>query len=349
MSNYKDQLWPYNKFLAFLAIPFIWLVFAVIFIVGQKYGIWQNDISGSIIIIISIISFIPMLLVLLDYFSLKGAVIDIKGVKIDFSKVDTGTSGSPQMAFELPDNIGIEGAVITDSAAMNIKKMLNVSDARHEIVIVNLKSGNAWWVTRLLVLCAGAVRTGFPKVLVFLGEKENNPNCFLGLGNPDELLKAILNDKPDYLVRYNKAMKIAQQFLTYKSMTGLVPSLVPTPDIVRYSANSEYFELDDEVTEQIILDQMGNFYFDINKQGSLEDPPDRLTINRLSQLFDHCLFKDFINLNSDDKDQINRLLSSKACYLALVMNDQYVSILKKSDGESLILKELVQEPQRKNK
>ena len=136
---------------------------------GQNYGAWQNDISGSIVIVISIISFIPMLMVLLDYFSLKGAVIEIKGVKIDFGKVDTGTSGSPQMAFELPDNIGIVGAIITDSSAMNIMKMLNVIGAEHEIVIVNLKRGNAWWVTRLLVLCAGAVRTGFPKVLVFFG------------------------------------------------------------------------------------------------------------------------------------------------------------------------------------
>jgi len=48
-----------------------------------------------------------------------------------------------------------------------------------------------------------------------------------------------------------------------------------------------------------------------------------------------------LDLNADGEDQVKHLLNSTADYVALTKNNQYVGILKKSDGESHIIKELV--------
>jgi hypothetical protein len=45
---------------------------------------------------------------------------------------------------------------------------------------VDLKDGNAWWVTRLLAVCAAAIGVGSPRVIVFVGRRENRERIFLG-------------------------------------------------------------------------------------------------------------------------------------------------------------------------
>jgi hypothetical protein len=99
--------------------------------------------------------------------------------------------GGGAQGLELPENAGVAGAVVSDTSPMTIQRMLSIG-SEHRIVAANIKSGNAWWVTRLLVLCAGAVRTGSPEIVVFLGKKENVLNYFLGFARPADLLEAIL-------------------------------------------------------------------------------------------------------------------------------------------------------------
>jgi len=305
-------------------------------------GAWTGEVAGQTVLVVAIMSIIPLLLVVLDFFSLSGAVIDIQGVKLDFSKVQQqGRAGAGAQGFELPENIGVPGAIVTDSAPMSIQRTLNIGE-KHGIVVVNVKSGNSWWVTRLLVLCAGAVRTGAPQVLVFLGKKENTPDYYLGYGKPADLLKAILNDKPGYRARYDKAMDVTKQFLAYKEIKDLVttPNLIMPPNIVRYATNPQYLGQDEGVTEQILLDQMGNLFFDPAKPGSLEDPPDRITISRLNELFDSCLYRDCIDLDATNEEQLKQLFAAKGEYVGLLRKSVYSSLLKKKDGEELILRQL---------
>ena len=48
----------------------------------------------------------------------------------------------------------------------------------HQVVCLDLRSGNAWWMTRLFALCTGAVRVGSPKIVVFVGVKEKLEGAF---------------------------------------------------------------------------------------------------------------------------------------------------------------------------
>ena len=338
MQNKTDNLWQINRIWAFISIPLIWLFFVIIFILGQKYAGWSSTLESTIIIIVAAISFFPTVLVLLDFFSAKRAVLDLKGFKIDFSNISLDAPGIRRESFGLPDNIGISGQIVTDSLPMSIIETLEVA-VDHDIVVLNIQSGDAWWVTRLLALSAGAVRAGSPAVLVFIGKKENVPNTFIGWGRPKDILNAILNDKEEYRARYNKAIVIARQVLLY-SHPDLKPPDFPLPnDVLRYTGHNNYTNLGEAVTEQIILDQLANS-FTPEPDGSLENPPDKLTLNRINELFGHCLYKDSIDLNHKNENQIEQLLNAKAPYVALVKEGQYDSILKQTEGERLILKEL---------
>jgi hypothetical protein len=186
-----EKLWPCKTHISVLAIPVIWILFGVIFSLTQKYANWPaKDASNLIITIVVIVSVIPLILVLLDFFASKGAVIDTKLGKIDFSKINLDRSEIKRESFGLPDNIGISGPKVSDTAPMDIIKALK-NGINYEVVVINIKDGNACWVTRLLALSAGAIRAGAPEILVFIGKKENTENTFPAWSMP----KVMRNDQ----------------------------------------------------------------------------------------------------------------------------------------------------------
>jgi hypothetical protein len=345
MTTKREKLWPYKNQLAFLALPVIWACWFLVFALGVRLGAWKGEPGGTMVIVVAAISILPLLLVVLDVLLVSGAVIDIKGVKLDFSKIQQGRSGSGDVSFQLPENVGVPGAVVTDSAAFSIAAALELG-ATQRIAVVNIKSGGAWWVTRLLVLCAGAVRTGSPEVLVFVGKKENVLDYFLGFGHPLDLLHALLRDDR-YRQRYEAAMTLTRQLQFYKDYRDVFGPTVPmvTGSVQRYvTANPSYLDKGKEVSEQILLDQLGNAFFQTAPgviAGSLEQDPDRITINRLRDLFESCLYTDQIDPDASDEKKIEQLFRARSGHVALVRNGVYERLLNKGDGEELILKELV--------
>ncbi|MBL7103300.1 MAG: hypothetical protein ISS18_03135 [Bacteroidales bacterium] len=341
-----EKLWPYKKYVSFLLIPIIWIFFAVIFTLAKSFADWPHENSSNLIItIVIIISVIPLILVLLDFFASKGAVIDTKFGKIDFSKVNLNRPEIKQDSFKLDDNIGISGPIISDTAPMDIIKALEKA-INSEIVVINIKDGNAWWVTRLLALSAGAVRAGSPNIFAFIGKKENIIDTFLGWGAPKDILKAILMDNQEYQNRYKKSINIAKQVIMYSDNQLLPQGMMLSNDVTRYTGDYNFTQLGDAVTEQIIMDQLAISYG--YNTGSLEDKPDRLTLNRLNTLFGHCLCTEHIDLSWTNEEQIDKLINSNTNYLALVWNGQYDSMLKRDDGERLILRELLKQSKSDN-
>ena len=338
MDSKKERLWPYSKALAIFAIPLIWVFFLIILVVINKNTYWPpKESAGIVVIVILVISLVPLLLLLLDFFAAKKAVIDTKWGKIDFSKIDLARSEIKQESFGLPENIGTSGPIISDTSPMSLIKALK-EVVHHEIAVINIKDGNAWWVTRLLALSAGGLRAGTPNIFVFIGQKENQTNSFLGWSNPKDILNAILEDKEEYRTRYDRSVKIAKQVLMFSDNKVIPNNITLSNTVTRYTSNDDFTKLGDAVTEQIIMDQLA-VTFGYNT-GSLEEKPDRLTLGRLFELFGHCLITDKIDLLHSNEEQINQLLSSRENYIALVKNNQYDSMLRKEDGERLILHEL---------
>lgn len=338
MLKQKDLLWPYSKAAAIAAIPIIWVLFAIVFSLTKKYSNWPDAESRTVIIYITVlISLIPLALLLLDYFRRHGAVIDVKGVKIDFSRVDLSKPEVRRESFGIPENIGISGPIQTDTSPMDIIETLK--EARNnEIICVDLREGKAWWVTRLLALSAGAVRAGSPNAFVFVGKRKNVEHKFLGWGKPADILQAILNDKEEYKSRYQRAMRIARQVVMY-GFNELVPEdTVLHNDVIRYTNNQDFVNLGEEVSEQILMDQLALSFAD--SAGSLEETPDRLTYGRLNDLFGHCLYEDSIEVEWPNEEKTKAFLNSNAPYVALVRDGKFESMIKREDGERLIIWEL---------
>lgn len=349
MTAQKEKIWPYSTLWAALAIPLTWILFGVLISLTTHYAGWPDEKSNNLVITVAVaFSLIPLGLVLLDFLVRSKTKLDTPWVKLDFSHIDLSKPDIKRETPGIPDNIGESGPIITDTAQMSILKALQ-EIAKDEFAVISIRDGNAWWVTRLLALAAGAVRKGTPKAFVFTGKQANVPDCFLGWAKPTEILEAILNDNDQYRIRYKKSMLIARQVVMYAN-TELVPDgLALTSDILRYTGRPDYVQLGEAVTEQIIMDQLGITYGYGAESHSLESPPDKLNLARVRNLFDPLLNKNFIDLNWENKKQIEHLLQSKTPYLALTRDGRYDSMLKREDGERLILKTLFEQSQEENK
>jgi hypothetical protein len=339
MSNSQEPLWPFGTRNALLATVVIWFAVGIFLVAARTYIGWPDETSVRLAALIVLgLGLVPVALMLLDFAASRRAVLDIKGVKIDFSGVDLARAEVRQETAGIPDNIGVSGPIVSDTTPMNIIATLEEA-TRSEIVVADLKEGHAWWVTRLLALAAGAVRAGSPNAIVFIGKRSGRDHQFLGWAEPKEVVEGILRAKDDYKERYIKAMRIAKQVVMYGA-NEFVPTnadpFVLHSEVQRYTNSSEYAKLGDAVAEQILMDQLAT----VSGGASLEAPPDRLTLGRLTDLLEHCLHKDKIDLESPKDKQVLSLLDAFGSYVALVREGRYDSMIKKEDGERLLLKEL---------
>ena len=329
-----EKLWPYKKSLALLSIPILWIIFTLLIVIVQYFaGSGNTEIPKEVILAVFIVSLIPLSMVIIDFFSSKGVVLDVKGIKVDFSAA-AAKLDMQEYTIKLPDNIGIPSPLVSDSSPMNIITALKEA-TKYDSVLIDLKEGESWWVTRLFALSAGAKRAGSPKIIVFTVTKNHKPLSFLGWSKPDDILSTLLHNE-EYSLRYQKAIQIAKQVIFYHDIT---PRPIGLPiDVIRYLDIPEYTQLGEAVTEQIIMDQMATMMGYAN--GSLEQPPDKLSLGRFNDLFTHCLYNDVIDLADTDDQQIRSLLNAKASHIALVSGGKYDSMLRKEDGLQLILREL---------
>src|SRR2546426_1112691 len=146
MDDEAALLWPYSPKAAVLAAPLIWIgLFAVLALLAGYFG-WSEAGSRYVLVAALIAGLLPVLLCVADKVVSSRAVLDIKGVKIDFSQTQLAAS-----SIVLPDNIGRPEPVVADSTPMQIVSALETATAQ-EVVRLDLRDGSGWWMTRLLAL-----------------------------------------------------------------------------------------------------------------------------------------------------------------------------------------------------
>jgi len=304
------------------------------------FSLPRPEAGTTVLLVGAAVGFVPLLLLLLNYIAASRGTLDIKGVKIDFSQAEIH-----KVDIKLPDNIGQPGAIVVSSAPMQVVKALE--EARfNPIVRLDIRDGSAWWVTRLLALSAGAERAGSPQVLVFVGIMENQPGAFLGWAFPSSILSALGNDTTPrgpqsvtYGGIYTKTLRVAKQVAIFADPEQ--PQVVGAwtspdklaPDVLRYLNDTNYKKLGEAALEQILMDQLALYGF--------ENPPDRLTVGRLNDLFGHCLYKAVVDLDSPREEQISMFLSSNVPYLATVRKHKYEGLVERADVERTILRNLL--------
>ena len=349
MTEQSIRLWPYSTRAALIAAPLIWIILGIS-AMALKNRLGISQLSGRSVLLALGVGLIPVVLLTFDNLVRSRGVIDVKGVKLDFSQ---GQITKP--AAELPDNIGKPEAAVSDSSPMEILSTLEAA-VESRIVRLDIGEGNAWWVSRLLALCAGATRVGSPKAIVFVGRRQNADYAFLGYATAERLLAAITEENEirgepptTYGALYRKARWLARQVVFFARpeepppIPFLPPNAAPLPldtEVQRYfphprgtSLTKKYVELGEAAFEQILMDQIGLY--------KLENIPDRLTLGRLEQLFAHCLYRDTVDVQLPKEQQLEAFLESSAPYVALVSGGEYQGLMERDQVNDVLLRQLL--------
>ena len=342
MPDSRPPLWPYSVVAALLALPGIWIALFVVLAIAQQVSGWPGPgVDAVLSWAVLLAGAVPLTLVVLDFFSTRGAVVDIRGVKIDFGRAAPAAAAGLRM----PDNVGIPGNVVPDSSPMQIVGALQTA-SRSDVAIVDLGSGGSWWVTRLMALSAGAARAGRPSVIVFVGREAGVDGRFLGFSRPDAIVRAITAAEDAYDMALREAGHITLQVQVLARHPP--QNITPDPIVDRYLSDPAYTELGDSMLEQILMDQL----LAIENQdtplvGAYPDyprapgQPDRLTIGRLRDLLAAELVGAAVEVESDAKTQLDAFMRLDSDYVALTRGRIYESLVRREAVESLVLRQLV--------
>jgi hypothetical protein len=357
MLNSNNRLWPFGVGITLAAVPAIWILFAGVFYATGTYLHWPAPGSeGPLIYFTLAASAIPPVLLLLDFVAARGGAIGNKWLKVDFSKAIAEIDVQSRDSFRLSDNILAEQDRLNDSSGQRMVEAMKRATTS-EILYLDLKDGNAWWVTRLLVLCAGVQGISSVKAIVFVGRKENRDRVFLGWGMPGALLTAILNSNPEFLSRFQKAEIIARQLAIFGGWsTPLLPQVqhlggaTPInlhPDV---AINQRHYDENDSVMlASITIEQLRatSAAGAVPVMRNMEDTPDRLTMVRLQDLLVQCLYSDAVDRTWPNTKQLTTFLESRAPYVALLRDGIYEGMLRSDLGARAVIRELFRQSQEK--
>ncbi|SIO52980.1 hypothetical protein SAMN05444722_3150 [Rhodovulum sp. ES.010] len=337
----REPLWRYGVRGALIAAVFLFGLGAAALALVRSMVAWPTDEAiGSVLLVVLLVSLIPLALVILEFLARQRAVLDLQGImRIDLSRGEGTPDAVRQRPVTLPANMGRTGPIVSDTLPMDILDVLATS-ARSDMVVVDIEGGDAWWVTRLLALAAGAMRRGTPSVITFVGREENRDRRFLGWARPRDVLGAILDDRDDYRRRYDQARSLSAQYLLLGSDPPFPVAPQPHVGVWRYLDDDRYKDLGDDAPEQILMDQLAS---QLAVGGSLEDPPDKLTLARLEELLRPCLIRSTIDADWPGEKQVEAVLGAREDYIALVRDGAFDSLIIVARAERFLLRRLVSE------
>jgi hypothetical protein len=368
---------PLSPKRAFIFAMSVWVGFTLFVIVLQYLQDWPSaEFLKAIVPLVLLIGAAPLILVLVDFVAKRGGKIGVAGLDVDF-----GQTPQAMVPFAIPPNIGNPAPVVSGSSPLNIKQAFAVEFATPEIPAlpvtdraarIDLGEGDQWWVTRLFVLCARAVRLNHPAAFVFTSTKGMAPNQYVGWARPDELLDHLLAlrlmvDSSKVFVEatfgqikfgtsqpglftvtygsiYAKAQDVARALPALRELKeepANAVSPVPAKPIVRadtngagrYLSQPEYENLGEAALEAILLDQIALI--------QVEYPtPDRLTLARLDELFGPTIRPDSIDLLRPSSHQLAGFLASNEVFIGLTKGGTFDRLATNLELQQTVLREL---------
>jgi hypothetical protein len=315
------RFWPFGTRAAVLLVPVLLILLLVVWGVSRDPLHFDKAHAGWVLLGIVLLSVLPLLLVVLESVALSGGSIEVGKVK--FALTAAATAQSLVVATR---NVA-PGASISDTgSAQIIDGLRRARSAR--IVVVNLEDGHAWWESRLLILCAGAVRLGRPLVIVFTAMRSGRANQFVGWGHPTELLDRLLDANPDYARKFEHAMGLASAARQEHSVprAGAQARMVPqAKSFIVYPHDPE--SLNPFLEEQLLADALG----------SVESPPREIGLGRLHDLFDPVLHIGRVDRTDLEAEWFKKALRSDEEYVAVTDSDTYVALMTRDDVISEVL------------
>jgi hypothetical protein len=323
---------------------------------------WPTEKSDNLLLVgILVVGLIPIALVLIDALIRRGGRLSFQGITIDLA----ATTSRP-VALRIDTNIGLPGESVGDTSSREILGVLKKS-ATTDIVVVDLKHGKAWWETRLLVLVAGAVRTGKPRSIVFVASTTSQNKNFLGWAPPQALLDALLDQRNPRHAIYLKARGLALETAAKwqveidklgpnpapGAVPGIPPDLPPVPPNWNWGGTWVVWdgrEANPFAAEQFLALALGNeleetwkadpFPTDA-KASSAEKFPNAVTTTEetLATQFADKLHRNAIEETGTSAQQVDAFLVDAGEFVAITHNGSYVRMA----ARSALLEGLVQQ------
>jgi hypothetical protein len=343
MRERERTLWPFKPRTAVLLSISILLLSLVLLAYFRSTLSWPSQDSERIVLLgIFIISLLPIILMLADTVIDRGAVVEYKGVRVDFSQVQRVTTTGTT----IPANIGVTGQPVNDSGTNQILDALRTAVST-DIVTIDLENGQAWWETRLLVLLSGALRHNHPKCLVFVATEGGTRNWYQGWGEASDLFSLLLNAHPQYPVIYHSALAAAQQW----NLTGIqspktqpvTPAWMQPPNLASDLATRHSwlaFDYDTGIPNKFYAEQL--LASELGEKIENKEPPRTISVVRLEELFKPVLHKDVIDESWPSERQVSKFFDSDLPYMAITNNGQYKSLIPRSSVINKMVGTLVQ-------
>jgi len=238
----------------------------------------------------------------------------------------------------------VPGRAVTDSGTHEILAALHEA-ASHDVVVVDLHEGDAWWETRLLVLLAGAARRGRPNTVVFTGTDGTRPGRFLGWAPPAALLERLLASSAVYQHVSASAEAAANNWALVEPLvpppawSGAALGPPPQPPQI-YGLAARYFWMAFQPSglpnpmrfEQLLASELG-------ERVETPQPPRGISLIRLDELFRPVLRKQAIEETDPAAAQMEALLSDEGPYIAVTRDGHYQRLLPRPLAINAILKE----------
>ncbi|GGO53682.1 hypothetical protein [Streptomyces lasiicapitis] len=327
MDRSAGPFWPGSARSALLAVPVVLIGLLILLGVMRASMDWPSERNeGKILIGIFLLAILPVLLVLFGSLA-DGGEVEAFGIRVQFPAAERQAreiAVSPRMGLA-------PGVPLNDSSTAAILDTLQEA-ARSDVAVVDLEDGRAWWETRLLVLCAGAVRLERPKAIVFLATVgDSGAGTFQGWATPAALLDRLLS-RPALRRSYERALAVSRQWdQAIAGTEGGIPTLpFASPAAIGYA---HFFfpgpggERNPFASEQVLAVEVGNL--ESRREHGV------LTTTRLKELFQPVLRREAAVVDArpnspeswqqktlDTDEQFIPLVHKRGCYECLLSREQ---------------------------
>jgi hypothetical protein len=331
-----NRYWPFGTRWAFAASAV--LVPAAVALVTWLYrpqGPMGTSLGLAPLLAAVAVGLVPVLLVVLS----EVGSVEAAGVKVAFAAVRevVDTAGVITKASRIADNLGAPPGQVTDNDRGSIIAALRSAVGAHSVV-VDLREGEEWWETRLLALSSGAVRLGYPKVVVFVAAEPRARQRFLGWATPQDLLRRLLIREPALRAAHDASRRawllyqLAESAPDDRRLPWADPSAqvsAADPGVPARAAAPWVTPADGFVPERLLLDHVG----------PLERSPDAagITAVRLRDLFGPVLHTAAIDRDDEEGAWVRTVLGSIDDYLAVTRAGDFVDIVPRAVAVNALL------------
>ncbi len=369
-----SELWPFSLKWAIVFTTALWLGFAVAVVVGEALVQQPGaEIVKALVPVVLLTGSIPIVLILVQFIARRRGKVGFHDVVVDFG------GATRDVQFFIPSNIGDQTPVYADSSALNITGRLAFG-LGEPIARIDLGQTPAaqWWETRLLIVCARAVRLGRPSALVFTASVSGEPGSYIGWARPADLLDKLLEKTVDvdrsgigspvtfagttiangpghvtlrYGEIYTKACQIADALAGLEWLTTTNPAVVspaqgaqqPTVPILTkwdaFDGPARYVGAPGYAN--LGVDALEPIILDQIGLLRLESAPRIVSAAEFTALFQSSLHPESIDLARPGKKQLDAFLGSTEPYIGIVNNGVFLRVATNRELQQSLLRSLV--------